>query len=247
MALLDISNLSVKVQTKSIVCNCNFSLNFGNVKALMGPNGSGKSTLALTIMGHPFYSIEKGTIMFEGEDITHLSTEKRAKRGIFLAFQQPFEIPGVRIVTFLKESYQAVTGKTISVSEFHALLKQKMAILSIDPLLVTRNLNEGFSGGEKKRFELLQALLLKPKLLLLDEIDSGLDVDALRLVGEGVQSLRKECPKMGILLITHYPRILRYIVPDQVHVMSKGSIIESGTIQLAYEVEQKGYENIVPV
>lgn len=235
------------MHAKPIICRCNLLLNFGTVQALMGQNGSGKSTLALTIMGHPFYAITSGALMFEGKDITNLSTEKRAKRGIFLAFQQPFEIPGVRIVTFLKESYQAITGENVSVSEFYELLKRKMAVLSIDPLFATRNLNEGFSGGEKKRFELLQALLLKPKLLLLDEIDSGLDVDALRFVGEGVQALQKECPQMSILLITHYPRILRYIIPEQVHIMHKGTIVQSGPIQLAYDIEKKGYENIVSV
>lgn len=241
MSLLSIKNLSVSVDDQPIITNLSLEIGNGQVHALMGPNGSGKSTLAYTLMGHPRYIVTQGSIYFNDQDITALSADKRARLGLLLLFQQPVEIPGVSIAIFLKQAYQAMTGATISAADFNKLLLEKMELLSIDPAFAQREVNVGFSGGEKKRFEMLQVLVLKPRLLILDEIDSGLDVDALRLIAHTLSLLKQQQPDMSFLLITHYNRILNYFVPDQVHILEKGTIIRSGTASLASQVEQEGY------
>lgn len=240
--LLSLNNLSVSVFDTVILKNINFSLSPGTVHAIMGPNGSGKSTLAYTIMGHPKYNVMHGSVMINSEDITDYLPDKRARCGLFLAFQQPQVIPGVRVSTFLREAYCAITGRIISVDLFWQLLLDRMKQLHIDPSFAHRNLNEGFSGGEKKRFEVLQLLVLQPKIAILDEIDSGLDIDALNIVARGIEIARQENPQMGILIITHYQRILRHVVPDYVHVLYDGSIVQSGDATLADELENRGYD-----
>jgi Fe-S cluster assembly ATP-binding protein len=210
----------------------------------MGPNGSGKSTLAATIIGHPSYEVTQGSITFMGIEINQLAVDKRAQIGIFLACQQPPEIPGVNIFTFLKEAYCALGGRGIGVKEFQAILHQALDFLGIEHSFVQRNLNEGFSGGEKKRLELLQLLLFKPQMAILDEIDSGLDVDALNLISKVIAKLRTENPAMIVLLITHYQRIIDQVMPDAVHVMRNGALICSGDYRLAHNIEKHGYENI---
>ncbi len=239
---MHISNLSVAIDNKQILNKINVRIDPGTVHAIMGPNGSGKSSLAYTLAGHPHYSITHGSITFENQDITQLTPDKRAKLGIFLAFQQPYIIAGVRVMTFLKEAHHAVSGQQLSVTEFQELVFKYMDQLRIDRSFVHRNVNEGFSGGEKKRFEMLQLLLLRPKLAVLDEIDSGLDIDALKAVAQALHCAQKENPRLAIVLITHYQRILRYVIPDYVHILSDGRIIKSGSALLAQEVEQKGYD-----
>lgn len=242
--LLFINNLTISVDQKTIVSECTLSVNLGSVHAIMGPNGSGKSTLALAVAGHPNYHITSGKLLFDGQDITELSADKRAQLGVFLVFQYPYAIPGVTISTFLKEAYRAVTGEKISVKDFHQLLQEKMKLLSIDHSFAQRAVNEGFSGGEKKRFEMLQALILRPRLMVIDEIDSGLDVDSLKIVADALNVLRKENPKMAIIIITHYPRILQYVTPDHVHIMHNGSLVQSGAASLAHHIERVGYNNM---
>jgi Fe-S cluster assembly ATP-binding protein len=193
-------------------------------------------------MGHPQYQITNGTIYLSNSDITQLSVDKRAQAGLFLAFQHPYEIPGVTVLSFLKEAYHACTKTIISMKDFQELLYSKMALLEMDKAFAHRALNHGFSGGEKKRLEILQMLVLKPKVAILDEIDSGLDVDAIKIVAQGLQIAREENPDLGILIITHYPRLLSYIQPDFVHIMHKGLIVERGSAALAFAIEERGYD-----
>lgn len=240
--MISISNLCNTIHDTAILKGINLEIAPGSVHALMGPNGSGKSTLAYILMGHPAYEVTDGAISFNGTDITQLSPDKRAQLGIFLAFQQPLEIPGVTVTLFLKEAYQAVTGEHISPKDFQVILSARMEQLGIDPAFAYRNLNEGFSGGEKKRLEILQLLVLKPSFVVLDEIDSGLDVDALKIIAQGIKQAQRENPQLSILIITHYQRILDHIIPDFVHIMHDGVIVQSGDASLAHTVEQKGYD-----
>lgn len=239
---LKVSNLTAKVTDSSILNNLNFFVQPGSVHAIMGPNGSGKSSFAHVLMGHPAYEQTGGSVFLYGQNITDFSVDKRAQAGLFLAVQQPLAIAGLKVFTFLKESYQAVMGTTIEFDAFKELLDKKMSVLNMDPLFAQRNVNEGFSGGEKKRLEMLQLLLLQPKVAILDEIDSGLDIDALQCVAHGLQQVRKDNPGMAIIIITHYQRILHYIQPDEVHILVDGAIVQSGSAQLVNVIEQQGYE-----
>jgi Fe-S cluster assembly ATP-binding protein len=240
---LSIQNLHVSVEGKEILRGLNLDLKKGEVQALMGPNGTGKSTLAYTLMGHPRYQVTEGQICLDGENILDLPPDERARRGIFLAFQYPTAVPGVAIGNFLRQAIKAVRGKEVAVSEFRKLLREKMALLKIDQSMMGRYLNEGFSGGEKKRAEILQMALLEPQFAVLDETDSGLDIDALRIVSEGVNALQG--PNLGILIITHYQRILNYIKPDVVHVLYGGRIVKTGGPELVAVLEEQGYDPII--
>lgn len=217
----------------------------GETHAVMGPNGSGKSTLSNTIMGSPKYKVESGDILLDGKSIIGMKPNERAALGLFLAFQYPQEISGVSLAYFIRSAYNSVhqSGKKISVMDFHKMLKEKMALLKMDPSFADRYLNEGFSGGEKKRSEILQLAMLSPKFAILDETDSGLDIDALRVVSEGINTVSNK--QLGILLVTHYQRILRYVKPDHVHVMVDGKIVKSGDHKLANELEEKGYDWLI--
>ena len=241
LSVLKVSNLSVAIDGKPILNSLNLSLESSSIHVLMGPNGSGKSTLAHTLMGHPQYQITQGSIHLDESDITAISVDKRAQAGLFLAFQHPYEIPGVTVLSFLKEAHYACTKKILSMKEFQDLLYAQMALLEIDIAFAHRALNCGFSGGEKKRLEILQMLVLQPKVAILDEIDSGLDVDAIKIVAQGLQVARKANPSLSILIITHYPRLLSYIEPDIVHIMHKGMIIEQGSAA-ALAIEKRGYD-----
>ena len=240
MAFLEIKDLKVKIEDKEILKGISLNVDKNEVVALMGPNGSGKSTLAYALMGHPRYEITNGKIVLNGEDVTDASPDERAKKGLFLSFQYPQEISGVSVSNFLRTALNAKRETPISVLDFHKLLQEKMALLKMDKSFAMRYLNEGFSGGEKKRAEILQMAVLQPKIAILDETDSGLDIDALKTVAEGVNSLKG--PETGILIITHYQRILNYITPDKVHIVMKGNIIKSGGKELALKVEEKGYD-----
>jgi Fe-S cluster assembly ATP-binding protein len=242
MADLEIRDLTVEVDDTEILKGVNLDLDKGRTIALMGPNGSGKSTLAYAIAGHPAYEVTGGTIRWQGTDLTDLTPDERARLGVFLAMQYPVEVPGVSVTNFLRTALNATSGDEIPVRQFMQRLKGEMAELGVDESFLQRSVNEGFSGGEKKRFEILQMALLKPALAVLDETDSGLDVDALRIVAEGVDRLRG--PDLGTLIITHYTRILRYIRPDEVHVMSEGRIVASGGAELADELEERGYDHL---
>jgi len=243
--MLSIKNLSVALEsTQPIIKNLNLEVAPGTFHAIMGPNGSGKSTLAYILMGHPKYQITSGSITYNNIDITQLSPAKRAKLGIFLAFQHPYEIPGVTVFTFLKEAYQAITDAHLSIKDFQTLLLATMEQLSIDPSFAHRALNVGFSGGEKKRLEMLQLLILKPSLVILDEIDSGLDIDALKIVVSGLHYLKSHNPSCSILMITHYQRMLEHVKADVVHIMREGNIVSSGTAAIVHELEHKGYDAI---
>ncbi|HVL98882.1 MAG TPA: Fe-S cluster assembly ATPase SufC [Egibacteraceae bacterium] len=239
---LYIQGLTVQVEGTEILHGLDLQVAKGETHALMGPNGSGKSTLAYAIMGHPAYEITGGRILVRGEDIAELPPNERARLGLFLAMQYPTEIPGVSLTNFLRTAVNAVSDEDIPVRKFMQVLREEMAKLDMDEKFLQRNVNEGFSGGEKKRFEILQMAVLRPQIAVLDETDSGLDVDALRVVAEGVNRLRG--PDLGVLLITHYTRILRYITPDRVHVMFEGRIVQSGGPELADELEAKGYEHL---
>lgn len=251
--MLEIENLHASIEDKEILRGVNLTVNQGEVHAIMGPNGSGKSTLANIIAGNPEYEVTDGAIRFFGEDILELAPDERAQLGIFLAFQYPTVIPGVSMANFLRmavtnvrnaRSARAGEGAApFTPREFRKLMKEKMTVLKMDESFATRYLNEGFSGGEKKRAEILQMALLDPSLAVLDETDSGLDIDALRVVSEGVNNLMNE--QMGILLITHYQRLLDYIKPDQVHIMITGRVVQSGGPDLAVELEAKGYEKLL--
>ena len=240
---LEIKDLHVSIDGKEILKGITLTVRKGEIAALMGPNGSGKSTLAYALMGHPNYTINSGKIFFKGIDIVEMPPNERAKLGMFLSFQYPAEISGVTVSNFLRTALNEKKGKPIPIPEFHKLLKEKMALLKVKDAFATRYLNEGFSGGEKKRAEILQMAVLQPELAILDETDSGLDIDALKAVSEGVNQLHG--PGLGILIITHYQRILSYIKPDTVHVMIDGRIVKSGHGELAKELEAKGYDWIV--
>jgi Fe-S cluster assembly ATP-binding protein len=242
MADLEIRDLTVEADGTEILRGVTLDLDLGKTIALMGPNGSGKSTLAYAIAGHPAYDITGGTITWQGTVINDLTPDERARLGVFLAMQYPVEVPGVSLTNFLRTALNAVSEEDVPIREFMSRLRTEMGALGVDESFLQRSVNEGFSGGEKKRFEILQAALLRPRLAVLDETDSGLDVDALKTVAEGVNRL--EGPDLGVLIITHYTRILRYIKPDEVHVMFKGRIVASGGPELADELEVKGYENI---
>lgn len=238
--LLEVKNLHVKIGEEKILNGLNLKIENGEVAAIMGPNGSGKSTLAYALMGHPKYIITEGQILLNGEDITSLAVDKRAKKGLFLSFQHPQEVPGLTVSNFLRTAYNSVTEKNISVLDFHKILKERMDMLKIDPSFSKRYLNEGFSGGEKKKMEILQFSILQPKLAILDETDSGTDVDALKIISNGINVMHKELG-MGVLLITHYDRILQYVKPDKVHILVEGKIVKTGGPELAKEVEKHGY------
>jgi Fe-S cluster assembly ATP-binding protein len=239
-ATLVIEDLHVAVEDKQILRGVDLTVEPGRVHALMGPNGSGKSTLAYALAGHPRYRVTAGKVTFKGEDVLGLTPDQRARLGMFLAMQYPVEVPGVSVTNFLRTAINAIRGEDVPVREFARELREQMRQLDMDPKFAERSLNEGFSGGEKKRHEILQMALLRPELAILDETDSGLDVDALRVVADGVNRLRG--PGLGILLITHYTRILRYISPDFVHVMVDGRVVQSGGSELADELEAEGYE-----
>ncbi len=242
--LLEIKDLCAKTEDKEILKGVNLTVKAGEVHAIMGPNGSGKSTLAKVLAGHPSYEVTGGTVKFEGQNLLDLSTNERSIAGVFLAFQYPHEISGVSILNFLRTALNARREADMPVLEFRKLMFEKMELLGIDKSFATRFVNTGFSGGEKKRCEILQRALLEPKLAVLDETDSGLDIDALRIVSEGVNILSKKT-NPGVVVITHYNRILDYIKPDFVHVFSGGKIIKTGGAELATELESRGYDWVV--
>jgi len=241
MATLEIYDLHVAVDGKEIIKGLSLALRDGEVHALMGPNGSGKSTLANALLGHPKYTIISGKILLDGQDIVMMTPDERARRGLFLSFQYPAEIPGVTVESFLRLAYNTVKGKQLGVIEFHTLLQEKMTELKIDTHFARRYLNDGFSGGEKKRMEVLQMTVLEPSCIILDETDSGLDVDALRIVANGVNKMRDG--KRTVLIITHFNRILSLVEPDHIHIMSDGVLVRSGGKELAHEIEREGYKN----
>ncbi len=242
MSSLEIKDLHISIGEKPIVKGLNLTIRQGEVHAIMGPNGTGKSTLAKAIAGHPDYTITGGDVLMDGQSILAMEVDERARSGLFLAFQYPSEIPGVSIANFLRAAVQArmAEGEELDATAYYKRLYSKMDMLKIDRKFTSRSVNEGFSGGEKKRCEILQMAMLEPKFSVMDETDSGLDIDALRIVSEGVNALRGAT--LGILLITHYQRLLNYIVPDYVHVMWDGRIVKSGDKSLALELEAKGYD-----
>jgi Fe-S cluster assembly ATP-binding protein len=245
MSTLEVRDLSVNVETTEILRGVNLTVQAGETHALMGPNGSGKSTLAYAVAGHPKYTVTGGTVTLDGVDVLSMAVDERARAGIFLAMQYPVEVPGVSVSNFLRTSATAVRGEAPKLRQWVKELKESMSALQMDPAFAERNVNEGFSGGEKKRHEILQLELLKPKIAILDETDSGLDVDALRVVSEGVNRVQAG-GATGTLLITHYTRILRYIKPQFVHVMFDGRIVEEGGSELAQILEDKGYDHLRP-
>ena len=238
--MLKIENLQVEIDGQEIVKGLDLEVNKGEIHAIMGPNGSGKSTLANVLMGHPRYEVTGGSVTFQGEDVFELEPDERARLGMFLAFQYPSEVPGVSVANFLRTAVNSVREEELSAMEMYRLIQDKMKIMQMDPRFAERYLNEGFSGGEKKRNEILQMLMLDPKLAIMDETDSGLDIDALQVVAKGVNELRG--PDFSAVIITHYQRILRYIEPDHVHVMLDGRLVTSGGKELALDLEDKGYE-----
>ncbi|HEX8557722.1 MAG TPA: Fe-S cluster assembly ATPase SufC [Pyrinomonadaceae bacterium] len=242
--MLEIRDLHATVDGKEILRGINLSVNKGEIHAIMGPNGSGKSTLAKILAGHPAYEVTKGEVLFEGRDLLALAPDERARGGVFLAFQYPVEVPGVSNAQFLRLAYNEkrkhLGEEELDPLEFKDLLAERAKVVEMDAALMSRSVNEGFSGGEKKRNEILQMAVLEPKLAVLDETDSGLDIDALRVVSEGVNKLRT--PENAVVLVTHYQRLLNYIVPDHVHVLYKGRIVRSGGRELALELEEKGYD-----
>jgi len=245
--MLEIKNLHATVDGNEILCGIDLTVKAGEVHAIMGPNGSGKSTLSYVLAGKDEYEITEGEILFNGRDLLEMEPDERAAAGVFLAFQYPIEIPGVATMTFLRTAMNAqrkARGEAeLNTPEFMKIVKQKAAELKVSPDMLKRPLNVGFSGGEKKRNEIMQMALLEPSLCVLDETDSGLDIDALRVVSEGVNALRS--PERGMLVITHYQRLLNHIIPDVVHVMSAGKIVKSGGKELALELEEKGYADYV--
>ncbi|MFM8455760.1 MAG: Fe-S cluster assembly ATPase SufC, partial [Ignavibacteria bacterium] len=242
--MLNITNLHASIEDKPILKGIDLTVNPGEVHAIMGPNGSGKSTLASILAGREDYTVTDGTIVFNGKDLLDLAPEERAGEGLFLAFQYPVEIPGVSTANFLKTALNEIRKyrgqETIDAMDFLALMKEKAKLVELDMSFLQRSLNEGFSGGEKKRNEIFQMAMLEPSLAILDETDSGLDIDALRIVAQGVNALRS--PQNATILITHYQRLLNYIVPDFVHVLYKGKIVKTGGKELALELEEKGYD-----
>jgi Fe-S cluster assembly ATP-binding protein len=238
--LLQIENLHVSVEDKEILRGVDLTMRKGEVHALMGPNGSGKSTLSYALMGHPKYRVTEGSILLNGEDLLDMGPDERARKGVFLSFQYPMALPGVGLVNFLRTALKSTRGEDVPVREFRKELKARMGELQMGDQFLGRYVNEGFSGGEKKRFEVLQMSMLKPQLSILDEMDSGLDIDALRIAAEGVNRLIG--PEMGVLVITHYQRLLNYIQPDFVHVLIGGRIVQSGGKELALKVDSEGYD-----
>lgn len=244
---LEINNLQASVDDTEILHGINLTVPKGEIHAIMGPNGSGKSTLSKVLFGHPKYTVTGGEIIFKGENIVELSPDKRANMGLFLAFQQPHVVPGVRIATFLKQAVNAKRRfdepeyKGMKIREYRTLLNDTMNSLRMRKEFANRYLNDGFSGGEKKKSEILQLAMLQPDIAVLDEIDSGLDVDALRIVAQSVNTIREETG-MGVIIITHYPRILNYLQPDKVHVLMDGNIVETGDADLAHKIENEGYD-----
>lgn len=239
---LEIRNLVVKIASRTVIDGLNLEIPAGQVHAIMGPNGTGKSSLSKAIAGHPDYKIASGEVLLDGESIVGKSVDEIARMGFFLSFQYPVDVPGVSIANFIRACLNARQsgGKTVNPIAYYKELYEKMDLLKIDRSFTNRSVNEGFSGGEKKRCDILQMLMLKPKFAVLDEVDSGLDIDALRIVSQGVNSARS--PEVGMLLITHYNRLLEYIKPDRIHVLSGGKIVLSGGPELAVELEQKGYD-----
>ena len=246
MSQLEIRNLHVSIENKEILKGLDLTIEQGKVHAIMGPNGTGKSTLAYTLMGHPSYTVTEGEVVFKGQNVLELEPDERSRLGIFLAFQYTVAIPGVTVANFLRTAINSrrraenPEDKGIPIPEFRKMLKEKMAMLKVDQSFAGRYLNDGFSGGEKKRAEILQMATLQPEIAILDETDSGLDIDALRIVSDGVNTLLSK--DLGVLVITHYQRLLNYIKPDYVHVMLGGKIVESGGPDLALHLEEKGYE-----
>jgi len=244
--MLEIKNLYAGIDGKEILKGINLKVNKGEIHAIMGPNGSGKSTLAKVLAGHPQYEVTAGEILYEGRNLLEMAPDERAREGLFMAFQYPIEVPGVSNAQFLRLAYnekQKHTGEEeLDPLEFKDLLKEKAKLVEMDASFMTRSVNEGFSGGEKKRNEILQMAVLDPKLSVLDETDSGLDIDALRIVAEGVNKLHS--PDKAVILVTHYQRLLNYIIPDFVHVLYNGRIVKSGPKELALELEEKGYDFI---
>jgi Fe-S cluster assembly ATP-binding protein len=242
--MLQIKNLHARVEDKDILKGINLTVNAGEVHAIMGPNGSGKSTLSAVIAGNENYEVTEGEVILDGEDLADMAPEERAHKGVFLSFQYPVEIPGVSVTNFMKtainETRKAKGLEEMPANEMLKLIREKSELLEIDRKFMSRSLNEGFSGGEKKRNEIFQMAMLDPKLAILDETDSGLDIDALRIVANGVNKLKSE--KNAVIVITHYQRLLDYIVPDFVHVLYNGKIVKSGGKELAYELEEKGYD-----
>jgi Fe-S cluster assembly ATP-binding protein len=242
MPLFEIEGIRVAIGDKEIVKGVDLAIRAGEKHALMGPNGSGKSTLANALMGHPSYKITAGRIRLNGEDITDLEPDEKARKGMFLAFQYPVAVPGVSVANFLRSAVKARSGSEVSAKDFRKNLKEQMKLLEVDESFATRYLNEGFSGGEKKRLEILQLSMLKPHIALLDETDSGLDIDALRIVSQGINL---SCGKdVAVLLVTHYQRLLNYVKPDFVHVFMDGKIVRSGGPELALQLDEKGYEKL---
>lgn len=245
--MIKIVNLHAKIEGKEILKGINLEVNAGEVHAIMGPNGSGKSTLANVLAGHEAYEVTEGEVIYEGKDLLEMPVEDRAREGVFLGFQYPVEIPGVSMINFLKianAEHRKYNGlEPLSSSDFLKLLKEKKALVELDSKLTNRSVNEGFSGGEKKKNEIFQMAMLEPKLAILDETDSGLDIDALRVVSNGVNKLRTK--DNATVVITHYQRLLEYIIPDFVHVLVNGRIIKSGTKELALELEEKGYDWLI--
>lgn len=244
MALLDIQNISVKIDSKEVIKNLSLSLNAGETHVLMGPNGAGKSTLGNTIMGNPAYSVSGGKILFDGSDITEFDAAKRAKAGIFMSFQNPLEVPGISLETFIRSAIQQKTGERVKLFQFQKDLKAAMALLNMDSSYASRDLNVGFSGGERKKSEILQLLMLKPKLAILDETDSGLDVDAVRTVSRGIEEYQKTM-NGALLIITHSTKILESLRVDKTHVLVRGSLVKTGGSELVEEINQNGFDKYV--
>jgi Fe-S cluster assembly ATP-binding protein len=244
MNQFEIKNLSINVENKEIIKDFSLVIKPGEVHAIMGKNGSGKTTLSMTLMGHPSYEVSAGKILLSGEDITELSPEERAKKGLFLGMQYPVAIPGVSVGNFLRTALKNLWGESIPATEIRKKIKAEAEKMKIPQEFLSRSLNDGFSGGEKKKLETLQLALIAPKMAIMDETDSGLDIDALKSVAEKIESLRG--PERSFLIITHYQRILNHVKPDYVHVMIDGKIVRSGGPDLALELEEKGYEKILP-
>jgi Fe-S cluster assembly ATP-binding protein len=242
--LLKITNLHAEIAEDGteILRGVNLELNEGEIHAIMGPNGSGKSTLSKVISGHPAYEVTDGEILFRGQSVLDMQPDERARAGIFLAFQYPVEIPGVSVANFMRTALNAKRGEEVDIFDFQDELEGRMAMLEMDPAFAARSVNDGFSGGEKKRNEILQLAMLQPELAVMDETDSGLDIDALKIVTGGINRIKQERSGMAVLLITHYQRMLNYITPDQVHVMVEGRIVRTGGAELALELEERGYD-----
>lgn len=240
--MLIIKNLSVSCEEKMILRDLSLEVNSGSIHAIMGPNGSGKSTFAQVVAGSPWHTVISGVITYQGNDLLSQSPESRAQLGIFVVFQQLPSIPGLSVITFLQESYRAIHKKAIDLSSFESEVREYLGCVGLDSAFLYRNLYDGFSGGEKKRFELLQILLIKPKLIIFDEIDSGLDIDGLKMISQVIQKLKDLNPSLVLIIITHYQRLLDYIRPDYVHLLSKGRFVTSGDYTLGLSIEKQGYQ-----